>query len=302
MEQQSLKRKAEEAIPEVIQKKAKPSPPKHGQQLFFEANLFWHDQYGRKRGDKVRLLLDCGCTGPILNRDFVQRHHMPWVKRDRPITVQTADGKPMEDAGDKYSEDVILRIGTHQEELTWEISRLEDGIDGYLPISWLQLHNPDVQWDTGKMTWRSDYCKKHCLPMTVRDAAKGFIQMIHESKEWISSYCRAAAASQVWHNEEGGDVADDLAEYYREWASVFSEEEINKLPEHSPWDHEIKLIEGSTPPYGPIYPLNKKELAVLQEYINNQMVVGKIRLSKSPAGSPILFVPKADGTLRLYVD
>ena len=71
MEQQSLKQKAEEAIPEVIQKKAKPTPPKHGQQLFFEANLFWHDQYGRKRGDKVRLLLDCGCTGPILNRDFV---------------------------------------------------------------------------------------------------------------------------------------------------------------------------------------------------------------------------------------
>ena len=152
------------------------------------------------------------------------------------------------------------------------------------------------------MTWRSDYCKKHCLPMMVRDAAKGFIQMIHESKEWISSYCRATAAGQVWHNEEGGDVADDLPEYYREWASVFSEEEINKLPEHSPWDHEIKLIEGSTPPYGPIYPLNEKKLAVLSEYINKQMAVGKIRLSKSPAGSPILFVPKADGTLRLCVD
>ena len=108
--------------------------------------------------------------------------------------MQTADWKPMEDAGDKYSEDVILRIGTHQEELTCEISRLEDSIDGYLPISWLQLHNPDVQWDTGKMTWRSDYCKKHCLPMTVRDAAKGCIQIIHERKEWISSNCRAAAA------------------------------------------------------------------------------------------------------------
>ena len=97
------------------------------------------------------------------------------------------------------------------------------------------------------MTWRRDYCKKHCLPMTVRDAAKGFIQMIHESKEWISSYCRSAAAGQVWHNEEGGDVEDDLPEYYKEWASVFSEEEINKLPEHSPWDHEIKLIERFHP-------------------------------------------------------
>ena len=180
MEQQR-KRKAEEAITNPI-KKNKPSLPKHGQRLFFEANIYWFDQYGRKKGDQVKLLLDCGCTGPILNRDFVQRHHMPWVKRDYPITVQTADGKPMEGAGDKHSEEVILRIGTNQEELTWEISRLEDGIDRYHPISWLQLHNPDVQWNTGKMTWRSDYCKKHCLPMTIKDAARGFIQMIEEGK------------------------------------------------------------------------------------------------------------------------
>ena len=181
MDQQTLKRKAEEAVNQPL-KKAKPTPSKHGQRLFFEAKIFWFDQYGPKRGDKVKLLLDCGCTGPILNRNFVQRQHMPWVKRNYPITIQTADGKPMEGAGDKHTEEVILRIGTHQEELTWEISGLEDGIDGYLPISWLQLHNPDVQWDTGKMTWRSDYCKKHCLPMTIKEAARGFIQMIEKRK------------------------------------------------------------------------------------------------------------------------
>ena len=202
----------------------------------------------------------------------------------------------------------------------------------------------------------------------MRDVVKGFIQLIHESKEWISSYCSATwsaegtnfqsdaertsgqncqsdaertsgqncqsdaertsgqncqsdaertsrqncqsdseatsggSASAAWHNEDGNDVADDLPEQYRPWASVFSEEEIRKLPDHSAWDHEIKLVEGTTPPYGPIYPLNEKELAVLREYIDKQMAEGKIRLSKSPAGSPILFTPKADGTLRLCVD
>ena len=141
--------------------KNKPTPPKHGQRQFFDTNINWFDQYGRKNRDRVKLLLDCGCTGPILNRDFVQRHHMPWVKRDYPITVKMADMKPTEGAGDNHSEEVILRIGTHQEELTWEISRLEDGINGYLPISWLQPNNPDVQWNTGKLTWHSDYCKKH---------------------------------------------------------------------------------------------------------------------------------------------
>ena len=84
-------------------------------------------------------------------------------------------------------------------------------------------------------------------------------------------------------------MADDLLEPYKQFASVFSEEEISKLPEHSPWDHEIKLTEGTTPPYGPIYPLSEKELQVLQEYLDTQLEAGKIRRSKSSASSPILF-------------
>ena len=51
----------------------------------------------------------------------------------------------MEDAGVRYTEDIVLRIGTHQEEFSWEISRLEEGVAGYLHVSWLQRHNPDVQ-------------------------------------------------------------------------------------------------------------------------------------------------------------
>ena len=173
--------------------------------------------------------MDCGCTGPILNQDFVKRNHIPWVSRDKPISVLTADGKPMEDAGARYSEDLIMRIKEHQEEFTWVISHLEDGIDGYLPISWLEQHNPDVQWDTGKLTCRSKHCNSYYLPLNFRDVVKGFVQLKKESKAWISSYCHAA-----WTNEEGGNVTDDLPEHYREWASLFSEEEINKLPEHSP--------------------------------------------------------------------
>jgi hypothetical protein len=293
------KRKAEQAIA-PHSKKARPAPPVHGQRLFFEAKLHWVNQYGRKRSEQVKLLLDSGCTGPLLSRNFVWMNKLPKVARARPIVVNTAEGNPIKDAGKEYTEEVILRIGDHQEELTWEISPLEKGIDGYLPISWLSQHNPDVQWDTGKMTWRSDYCERHCLPMNLKDAAQRFVQLVEEGKAWMSSYCRAASAT--WHNEEGGDVAEDLPESYREFASVFSEEEINKLPEHSSWDHEINLVEGATPPFGPIYPLNEKELGVLREYINKNLAVGKIRVSKSPAGSPILFVPKADNTLRLCVD
>jgi hypothetical protein len=48
--------------------------------------------------------------------------------------------------------------------------------------------------------------------------------------------------------------------------------------------------------------LSEKELGVLREYIDENLKKGFIRESKSPAGSPILFILKKNGSLRLCVD
>jgi hypothetical protein len=52
----------------------------------------------------------------------------------------------------------------------------------------------------------------------------------------------------------------------------------------------------------PIYLLSQKESAILQEYISNNLKKGNIRKSKSSVGYPILFVPKKEGELRMYID
>ena len=63
------------------------------------------------------------------------------------------------------------------------------------------------------------------------------------------------------------------------------------------------MVEGKEPPWGPIHALSEKELQVLREYLDTMLKSGKIRPSKSPAGAPILFVPKDHGRgLRLCVD
>ena len=74
------------------------------------------------------------------------------------------------------------------------------------------------------------------------------------------------------------------------------------LPKHQPWDYTILLQEGKQPTFGPVYSCSEKELQALHKYLDENLAKGFIRESSSPAGYPILFVPKKNGKLRLCVD
>lgn len=91
----------------------------------------------------------------------------------------------------------------------------------------------------------------------------------------------------------------DIPERFRD-RKLFSDAEANLLPEHRPHDHRIEV--DSPPPFGPLYSLSAPELVILKEYLQDMLDRGWISPSSSPAGAPILFVPKPDGTLRLCVD
>ena len=93
-----------------------------------------------------------------------------------------------------------------------------------------------------------------------------------------------------------------IPEQYRKYLDVFSEDNANTLPEHRPCDHTIPPVEGTQPPFGPLYSLSRDELHALSDYIKDNLEKGFIRPSASPAGAPILFVKKKDGSLRLCVD
>ncbi|CRG88523.1 Retrotransposable element Tf2 155 kDa protein type 3 [Talaromyces islandicus] len=93
-----------------------------------------------------------------------------------------------------------------------------------------------------------------------------------------------------------------LPDYLSDYADVFSEAAAGMLPEHAEHDHAIDLEPGTTPPHKPIYRLTETEREVLRDYLSKAQEKGWIRPSKSPAGAPILFVPKKDGELRLCVD
>lgn len=89
---------------------------------------------------------------------------------------------------------------------------------------------------------------------------------------------------------------------YTEFANVFSEEEAAKLPTHEAHDHAIETEGDQQPLWKLIYPLSATQLDVLRKYLDSSMEKGWIRRSTSPAGAPILFILKKDGSLCLCID
>ena len=90
---------------------------------------------------------------------------------------------------------------------------------------------------------------------------------------------------------------------YSNFSDVFSKKETLVVPERTDLnEHAIKLEDDKQPPYGPIYSLGPVELETLKAYIKTHLKTGFIWPSKFPAGAPILFDKKADGSLCLCVD
>jgi len=97
-------------------------------------------------------------------------------------------------------------------------------------------------------------------------------------------------------------LEDYIPKEYHDFLPLFSEALAKKLPPHRSYDHKIPLREGFTHPFGPLYSLSKTELETLKEWLEGNLSKEFIRASSLPTASPILFVKKNDGTLRLCVD
>ena len=136
--------------------------------------------------------------------------------------------------------------------------------------------SPQIQRNTSP-PWK--WTKERILPPKIKLAT------VHESKSYPY-------------------VLKDLPEPYMEYLHLFLEEKDKSkaLPKHQPWDHQVPLMEGKQPTFGPIYQLSEKELQELDAYLKENLAKGFIRPSSSSAGYPILFVPKKNGKLRLCVD
>ncbi|KAI0991779.1 hypothetical protein K3495_g16408, partial [Podosphaera aphanis] len=93
-----------------------------------------------------------------------------------------------------------------------------------------------------------------------------------------------------------------LPSQYQDFLDVFDKKRAEILPPHRPWDHSIDLQPGKQPPAARPYSMNLNELKALRTYLDKELSKGFIRVSRSPAAAPVLFVKKSNGDLRFCID
>ncbi|GMG55639.1 unnamed protein product [Ambrosiozyma monospora] len=86
------------------------------------------------------------------------------------------------------------------------------------------------------------------------------------------------------------------------FSDVITNKKPSGLPPEREVEHAIDLIEGTPPLHRPQYRLSVEERKELLKQVDELLGKGHVRESKSPYNSPVLFVKKKDGGLRLCVD
>ena len=108
----------------------------------------------------VDALLDCGASGlGYLHKNWVATNNIPTKTLAYPIPVYNVDGMLNKVGSITQTADLVMTIGDHVEMLTFTIMNIGSS-DVIIGFSWLKLHNPLVNWRTGKLCFTN--CPSSC--------------------------------------------------------------------------------------------------------------------------------------------
>jgi RNase H-like domain found in reverse transcriptase/Reverse transcriptase (RNA-dependent DNA polymerase)/Integrase zinc binding domain/Ty3 transposon capsid-like protein/Chromo (CHRromatin Organisation MOdifier) domain len=240
----------------------------------------------------TKALLDSGATSLFVDTSFCQNNSIPLVMKPFPCDVEVIDGRPLSSGRVTHETiPVVMKMKDHTEICSFDVVTLKH-YPVILGIPWFKAHNPSIVWSTHTLSFpECTSCKETTLSLSV-SATSNIILPENPEIDLPLEHSKISDS----------ELISIVPPQYHNFLKVFSPDEANILPDHSPYDHKIPLVEGSSPPYGPIYSLSQVELNALSEYLDENLKKGFIHPSTSPAGAPILFAKKKDGSLRLCVD
>ena len=174
-----------------------------------------------------------------------------------------------------------------------------------LGMPWLVAHNPEINWKTGevKMTRCLSLCGR--VRIKEKERKKKGKRVVTLEKEKIVRW--AIDDKEDWGREEEIEkdhrkIKEMVPRKFLKWRKVFGKVKSERMPTRKVWDYAIDLKETFKPRKERIYPLSKNKREEVQNFVEDQLRKGYIRLSKSPQTLPVFFIRKKDGSKRMVMD
>ncbi|KAF8748197.1 hypothetical protein RHS01_10968 [Rhizoctonia solani] len=214
--------------------------------------------------EPLKTLIDSGATSNFISPSMVEKYKIPKTQLENPQVVRMLDGTLSQTGRIWHQVQLAVSANGHSHTIPFLVCPIGD-TPAILGMTWLTAEAPLIDWQQGLVTF----------PEQVQIASE---------------------------EEADPNPLADLPKQYHEFARVFGEEEFKVLPPHREYDISIDLTPDAKLTPGPIYGMTDAESKALKQHIDKELATGKIRPSTSSAGAPVMFVKKADGSLRLVVD
>ena len=250
---------------------------------------------------RIRVLLDTGSNIFLINQNLVKNLHIPYETRQTALPILTFEGTNASYRGKHYTHSIQLEIGGngHRGDISCEIASAGK-YDLIIPFGWWHNEHPlsNIE-DPKKGEFNDTKCQSHVEDEGVGDMFEWDETVAFDEKD---QYVGQYVGRPYMKKDQSSISLEGIPANYHQHKKLFLPETAERFAGRRTFDHAIDLVPGAIPPWGPIYPMLAHQLDLLDKYLKKILQQGKISESKSPAGAPILFVPKPDRSMRLCVD
>jgi hypothetical protein len=250
---------------------------------------------GMINNQTIAILIDSGASHSYIDPKMVESLHFPRSKHGKSWLVWLATRTKI-----KVNEMVKSCLMEMNGMNTWEDLNIFPlgSYDYLIGMDWLDQHHALLDYHNKEFTCLDEEGKQRKVQgipkkVTIRDISS--LQL----KQCYRKGCQIFAA----HMEETPKYKVPNLEDYavlEDFEDVFKE--VPRLPPRRDIDFSINLMPGAAPVSKNPYRISTPELKDLQMQLEEILKKGYICPSVSPWGTPILFVKKKYGTLRLCID
>jgi len=208
---------------------------------------------------QIQVLLDTGYSIALINERTIEKLRIEMQEHKQAYNIESYTRESVPGAGQFYTKPMLLQHQKHYSMEKFEVSPMDAEIDVFLPLESISAHPPQGTWTNQEVQFNSARCLTNCTRFETGQFSLTWDDMVATDPTTYLIGCTLAVSEEE-------PLKTVLLEFHQ-YLGIMGQEAADALPKHHNYDCKIELQEGSTAPWGSIYPLSEEELQTLHEWL-----------------------------------